>query len=164
MKQATAARLFAKWVGGEAAGAGSEIFGSLPPAKQVARGVAVLRAAAHRVDSAAEVIDILRIAGHPDQWRSAYGAFLTLREASLREQAAGVRPDLVSLLRLAESVAKATYNASDSSAPFDPDAASAIALHARSLVDAVNDPVLEELLWGALIGRTVPSLDGDSGA
>jgi hypothetical protein len=49
MQQATADRLFTQWVGGEPERAGIEIFGSLTPAQRVARGFAVLQAAANQV-------------------------------------------------------------------------------------------------------------------
>ena len=103
---------------------------------------------------------VLYIADHPWQWGRGHRAFDKLRNSLLwlemQRDALGLTEKqklLVSLLDLAELVAKVTYNASGPPDPFDEDAGWRIAARLRGFVEWFDDEGFSEEAWSALCFR-----------
>jgi hypothetical protein len=106
-----------------------------------------------------EVRSVRAIAYTPARWGDAHEAFQAVRKLVLAaERGAPEAPGLeLSILFLAENVAKVTYNASGRPAPFDHNAGWWVAKSARRIVDSSSQPGLEGRVWAALAGQPDPA-------
>lgn len=83
------------------------------------------------------------------RWKEAHGQFSAIRDWSLRNTTYKHE----AYIRLAELVAKVTYNASGEPAAFDHDSGHHIASMALTAAEYFNDKRLEEELAAAILGN-----------
>jgi hypothetical protein len=97
---------------------------------------------------------VLRIAGHPSQWKDAHAAFSSVRTSVLELIRADVRSAdqmlLLQLLGLAELVAKVVYNSTNPPDEFDVDAGWSIAVSLKDILDLLKDHDFSRMMWSAL--------------
>lgn len=147
----------ANWHGGQQGIAfGRALFDRVSPGERPAWASAVLAVAMNEVIPLREVEDLVRIAETPSRWADAHAQFSRIRALALAaERAPNAHPLYKALLRLAETVAKVTYNASGPPTPFDPPTGWRLAADARRFAELAGDRSLEERLWQALSGRAL---------
>jgi hypothetical protein len=99
-----------------------------------------------------EVESVREIARDRSRWSEGHAGFDAVRRLLLRNQSRHANETSITdgLLDLVEKVAKVTYNASGSPAPFDHNAGWKVASCARWVVDHAQDPDLEGRVWAAL--------------
>jgi hypothetical protein len=139
---------------------GRALFEQIPLLDRPAWAGGVLVVATTAVVPIREVEDLLRITESRLRWREAHAQFTRLRTLTLAaEQARDAHPMYKALLRLAETVAKVTYNSAGAPAPFDVHAGWRLASDARQLAEFSQDREFEARLWRALSGQiTTPAL------
>jgi hypothetical protein len=146
------------WRNGDTPRAAELLAARVPQREQPRWAVAVLDACSARIPTTipAEVRLVREIAATPARWPEAHDAFRGVRLLLLSVWRG---PPLAHteeeglfwlFLALAENVAKVTYNASNSSAPFDSDVDRRVATCARWLSDWVHDADFEASVWFAL--------------
>lgn len=117
----------------------------------------------------AKVEHVLMLAASPKDWHRAHDAFSAVRSHVLkldqleRSNRLSSEQDLhLSVLSLAELVAKVTYNASDPLGPFDEDSGWCIVASLRAFIDHgwPNDVVFAEAAWSTLISAAPSAADG----
>jgi len=143
------------WEKGEALDAGKLIFESLPVETRPQWAGRGLRLALDRTGIKSEPIErALAIAMTRNYWGKAHDAFSSLRKATLEldklKALSHQQELLLSLLVLAELVAKVTYNSTNPSDEFDADSGWWIAPCLRELLDFVNDEEFSMAAWSAL--------------
>ena len=127
---------------------GQQIFENLP--NDIIPGWAglVLSRFDHYIkDIPTSISELYRIIDDKDRWKEAHEQFTKIRLFGLENT--NYKPD--NYLRLAELVAKVTYNASAQSAPFDIDSGNYIASLALKATEYFDDKRLEEEVKSAIL-------------
>ncbi len=100
------------------------------------------------------VENVIHTAKNAAEWRKAHKAFTTVRNSTLElltiEERTKEEELLLSLLGLAENVAKVIYNASNPQDPFDEDSGWWIAVALKDFLELVNDDNVSKSMWLAL--------------
>ncbi|MGN7784462.1 hypothetical protein ACTJIJ_08045 [Niabella sp. 22666] len=127
---------------------GQEIFEKLPnDIRPGWAGLVLSRFDAFIKNNPSQVTDLFSIIGNKDRWKEAHQQFSQIRMFALNNK--DYEPD--NYLRLAELVAKVTYNASGLPAPFDSDSGHYIASLALQTAAYFNDTRLEEEVRSAIL-------------
>ena len=120
---------------------GEQIFENLPNDIRPGWAGLVLSRFDHYVkDIPSSIIELFTIIDNKDHWKKAHEQFTKIRVFGLENK--NFKPD--NYLRLAELVAKVTYNASGQPAPFDNDSGHHIASLALKATEHFDDNRLEE--------------------
>jgi hypothetical protein len=142
------------WRGGKPLDAGRFVYERLAVDDRPAWALGVLDACyAGQQEIPPEVQLVREIARDRGRWAEGHAAFQAVRILVLRnEKRATTATDVAAgLLYLVENVAKVTYSASGSPAPFDHDAGWWVASCARWVVEHALDLDLEARVWAALV-------------
>lgn len=127
---------------------GEQIFENIPNEIRPGWGGLVLSRFDHYIkDLPISVSDLYPIIDDKNRWKEAHEQFTKIRTFGLENK--NYEPD--NYLRLAELVAKVTYNASGQSAPFDSDSGHYIASLALKAVEHFDDNRLEEEVKSAIL-------------
>lgn len=153
--QTIAARAASSWSEDNAADAGRLLFESLPTRMQPAWAREILAAVVRRTGLSSPAIDFVeRVASDPAAWPKGHDAFDAARDETLSFQhlretrTLSPREDLMERqLLLAELVAKVTYNATDTDAPFDRDSGWWVATCLRDVLDEIGDDAFARDMW-----------------
>ena len=120
---------------------GQQIFENLPNDIRPGWAGLVLSRFDHYIkDIPSSILELYSIIDNKDRWKEAHEQFTKIRVFGLENK--NYEPE--SYLRLAELVAKVTYNASGQSAPFDSDSGHYIASLALKATEHFDDNRLEE--------------------
>jgi hypothetical protein len=143
------------WREGRLLEAGTLLYESLPRDVRPRWAYRVLKLAVEKSDVRCPRIEyLLHIANDSTEWENAHRAFDLLRDSSLELLALKSRTHdqqlLLSLLSVAELVAKVIYNATDPSDPFDEDAGCWMAVCLNHVLDVLNDHDFSQAAWLAL--------------
>ncbi len=145
------------WSSGQPLEAGRLIFENLPTEVRPKWAASILRLVTNRSGASSEAFEqVLYDAEHQSMWADGHRAFDTLRQSTLRLEGRRGRLDdgeqlQISVLSLAELVAKVTYNAANPADPFDEDSGWWIAKILRDLVDhRWTDEAFSKEAWSAL--------------
>jgi hypothetical protein len=142
-----------RWCRGDALAAGRMIYERLDASGRPGWADGVLGVCCAELTTVPLAVRAARhIARSTERWHEAHAAFQRIRQLTLAaETRCSVATSLEhGLLYLAENVAKVTYNASGSRAPFDHDAGWWVAQNARWFVEHAEDAELETRVWAAL--------------
>jgi hypothetical protein len=149
------------WSVGKSLEAGQLIFEAMPAEARPKWAASLLRLVLDRsgVDPS-HFERTLYTADNPRQWANGHRCFDILRRTVLEIDTTARKQGLtkdqemfLSLLSLAELVAKVTYNAVDPPDPFDEDSGWWISASVKGFVDMWNDKTFSEAAWSALCGR-----------
>jgi hypothetical protein len=140
------------WRGGRPLEAGELLFESIPREFRPNWASRILKSAAGRSGiQFLPIENMLYVADHPTQLRTAHHAFDILRHSTLELERIQVRTKdrelLLSLLLLAELVAKVIYNATDPPDPFDEDSGWWIPVCLKDLFDLLGDNDSAKSAW-----------------
>ena len=143
------------WQSGQALEAGQLIFENVKTEVRPTWATAILQSVVHRTGTSLPSIDaILRIAHEPTEWSKAHEGFSALRRAALKFQELQGRSReqelVLSLLFLAEAVAKVVYNATNPPDPFDEDSGWWIVANLKEVLDLMADDQFSKSMWAAL--------------
>jgi hypothetical protein len=146
------------WRGGRLLEAGKLLFESLPRELRPNWASRILKLAVGRSGVRVSPIEnILHIADHPSEWGNAHRAFSALRKSTLELERMQVTTQdqelLLSLVLLAELVAKVVYNATDPPDPFDEDSGWWIAPCLKDFLDLLGDDGFSKAAWTALCSQ-----------
>lgn len=120
---------------------GQQIFENLPnDIRPGWAGLILSRFDHYLQDIPTDIIELYPIIDNKDRWKEAHDQFTKIREYGLANKK--YQPEIY--LRLAELVAKVTYNASGEPAPFDSDSGHYISSLALKATDHFDDSSLEE--------------------
>ena len=142
------------WEAGHALDAGRLIYERIPPRQRPAWAAQALEAVRGLIPKMPEIDGVLEIARDPARWRAAHDAFTAVRALTL-----GAKDPLVeAVLRLAENVAKVTYNASGGPAPFDRDAGWWVAQNLHAIISRGGEKAskLRAEAWSLLSTMRAP--------
>lgn len=127
---------------------GQQIFESLPNDIRPGWAGLVLSGFDHYIkDIPTTILELYPIIDAKDRWKEAHEQFTKIRVFGLENK--NYKPE--NYLRLAELVAKVTYNASGQSAPFDSDSGHFIASLALKATEYFDDNRLEEEVKSAIL-------------
>lgn len=127
---------------------GQQIFETLPNDIRPSWAGLVLSRFDHYIkDIPTSILELYPIIDNKDRWKEAHGQFTKIRVFGLENK--NYKPEYY--LRLAELVAKVTYNASGQPAPFDSDSGHYIASFALKATEHCDDNRLEEEVKSAIL-------------
>lgn len=127
---------------------GKEIFENLPnDIRPGWAGLVLSRFDNYIKDMPTSILELYPIIDNKESWKDASGQFTKIRVFGLENKS--YQPD--NYLRLAELVAKVTYNASGKPAPFDSDSGHHIASLALKATEYFDDNRLEEEVKSAIL-------------
>jgi len=149
----------AYWQKGDVFEAGKLLFEQLPNEIRQKWASGILRLVVERTGIKTGPIEYaLHLADRPKNWSKAHGAFSDLRRETLLLEGVINRSrdqDLkLSLLLLAELVAKITYNATLPDDEFDEDTGWSIAPCLKDILDRLNDDTFAEVARSALFEQS----------
>ncbi|QQS10351.1 MAG: hypothetical protein IPK69_06945 [Phycisphaerales bacterium] len=149
------------WEQDRALDAGKLIFDSIPTESQPRWAARILTLVVDRTGLKSKpVLHVIQIAQSAQTWSLARGAFDDVRHEVLalsRVQARGEHASLrMSVLHLAEKVAKVTFNATDPLAKYDKDSGWKMATCLKDVLDLLKDEPFSAIAW-----RALNSLDSD---
>jgi len=142
---------------------GQEIFDNIPnEIKPGWAGLVLSRFDQYLKAIPTSILELYPIIDDEDRWKEAYEQFTKIRRFGLENK--NYEPE--NYLRLAELVAKVTYNASGQSAPFDSDSGYYIASLALKATEYFDDNRLEEEVKSAILlfGRNKYFMDNFTAA
>jgi hypothetical protein len=146
MRNETVAQALASWKAGRATLAGWLLYEQIPISLRPLWAARILDASRGVTPWPPEVEAVYEMARDPPEWAKGHAAFRAVRRLTLQYD----KDDPYGcLLRLAENVAKVTYNATGPRDPFDYGAGSWVVSCLRGLVDRVNSPEFEARSWSA---------------
>lgn len=151
------------WKSGQGLEAGKLIFENLAVRTRPQWAARVLRLVLDRTGVTSQAIErAILIANNSDEWGKAHGAFSALRGEALELLEMKARTPqqtlLLSLLSLAELVAKVTYNATNPSDEFDEDSGWWITPCLKDILDLLRDEEFSATMWSALTADELPDL------
>lgn len=127
---------------------GQQIFEDLPNHIRPGwAGLVLSRFAPYLKELPASILELYPIIDNEDRWKEAHEQFSKIREFGLENN--DYKPE--NYLRLAELVAKVTYNASEPSAPFDSNSGHYIAGVALKVTEHFDDNTLQEEVKSAIL-------------
>ena len=127
---------------------GQQIFENLPNSIRPGWGGLVLsRFAPYLKELPTSILEIYPIIDNQDRWKEAHEQFTKIRVFGIENS----NYKTEGYLKLAELVAKVTYNASEPSAPFDSNSGYYIASSALKVAEHLDDNRLEEGLKSAIL-------------
>ena len=136
------------WEAGRALDAGRVLYERIAQRQRPGWAARILELAKDLVPTTPEIEHVLEITRDPAKWPEARTAFQAIRQMNRETK----DPLVESVLRLAENVAKVTYNASGGSAPFDHDAGWRVASDLRLVISRAGDKAskLKAEAWSIL--------------
>ena len=146
------------WPDGELREVGRAIYESIPVPRRPVWAVAILDLCRSRHAPVPAVDSLCDIANDSRRWHEAHDAFTAVRLLGLAcERGASCSPEYSALLRVAELVAKVTYNASGSSAPFDFHCGWSLPHAVRQFARALNDSEFDTAALKFLLHEAFPN-------
>ncbi len=143
------------WKVGETVEAGRAIFEQVPENARPTWAASILRAAIAHARASSPVIDrILRLAANPGEWSQGHEAFNAARAETLRLDRVTIRSPaqqlMLTLLSLAELVAKVAYNGTNPDDEFDEDSGWWIGSRLKDVLEAARDDDFTKSAWSLL--------------
>ena len=144
------------WHDGNLLEIGRTIFESIPPDRRPAWAASILDLCRSHHSPVPAVDSLSDIANDPQRWREAHDAFDTVRDLTLALHIFCSRR-YRALLYVAEIVAKVTYNATDTDAPFDEDSGWYVADALHTFARALNRSTFDDAAIKCLLRGSLPN-------